>query len=92
MRNENFANIEKLLSSEVQNLTIRLRLYAAKSHHHDDRDFGRVSQPYSSPESYPGIHVALISLPTCPVSTLAAEHNFSGMKRLTSPFCSTMVE
>ena len=37
---------------------------------------------HKSPDFYPGICVALVTLLTYPVSTCAAERCFSGMKRL----------
>ena len=37
---------------------------------------------HASPQFYPGVYVALVTLLTYPVSTCAAERSFSGMKRL----------
>lgn len=45
---------------------------------------------HTSPEFYPGIYVALVTLLTYPVSTCSAERSFSGMKRLKTPLRSTM--
>ena len=47
---------------------------------------------HTSPDFYPGIYVALVTLLTYPVSTCAAERSFSGMKRLKTPLRSTMTE
>ena len=44
---------------------------------------------HTSPQFYPGIYVALVSL-TFSVSTCATEHSFSGIKRLKTPPRSTM--
>ena len=40
---------------------------------------------HTSHQFYPGIYVALVTLPTYPVSGCAAERSFSGMKRLKTP-------
>ena len=46
----------------------------------------------TSPQFYPGIYVALVTLLAYPVSACSAERSFSGMKRLKTPLRSTMSE
>ena len=48
--------------------------------------------PMTSSDFYPGICVALVTLPKYPVSTCTAEYTFSVMKRLKTPLRSTITE
>ena len=47
---------------------------------------------HGTPQFYPGVYVAVITLLTYPVSTCTAERSFSGMKRLKFPLRSTMTD